>query len=103
MKLLLPLLPALCPTAWATTFMQQPFPAAVSDAPVVVRGKIGNSTADWGSMWDGQKRIYTYYDFALAEVLKGPVAGTPGHSITIREMGGAKNGVGMQVAGTARF
>lgn len=101
MKLLSILL--LCQAAWATTFMQQPFPDAVNDAPIVARGKIGSSTSDWGSLADGQRRIYTFYDFALSEVLKGPVASTSGHSITIREMGGSKNGVGMEVAGTARF
>jgi hypothetical protein len=94
---------ALASTAWGTTFMQQPFPDAVSDAPIIVRGHIGSSVADWGSTADGQRRIYTSYDLSLAEVLKGQVATQPGSSLAIRELGGVKGGIGMQVAGTAHF
>lgn len=85
---------------WATTFFVRPFPEEVRSAPLIVRGIVGNSHADWGTAGDGSKRIYTYTDLQVSEVFKGDI---PGKSILLREMGGEIEGVGMQVAGTARF
>jgi hypothetical protein len=87
--------------AYATTFLQQPFPEAVGEAPIVVRGHIGNSFSDWATA-DGQKRIYTFYELGVSEVFKGPVP-PAAKTLAIRELGGTKGGVGMQVAGTAHF
>jgi hypothetical protein len=98
---LLPLL-LLGSAVWATTFLQRPFPETVADAPVIVRGRIGSASSDWGTTAEGQKRIYTMYDLALSEVLKGPV-NPDSKTLVVRELGGTKNGIGMQISGTAQF
>jgi len=87
--------------AYATTFIERPFPEAVQDAPIVVRGRTGSPYSDWAKAKDGNRRIYTYTDLQIDEVLKGsPQSRT---SVLMRELGGEKNGVGMQVSGTAQF
>lgn len=86
--------------AHATTFVATPFPDLVKGAPTVARGKIGDSSTDWVSGDDSSKKIFTFYQLEIEEVFKGEVA--PGN-ITIREMGGEKDGKGMQVAGAAQF
>jgi hypothetical protein len=88
--------------AWATSFLEQPFPDSVKDAPVIVHGKVGTSMTDWGHERDGGKRIFTYWDLDVGEVLKG-AAENPGSILRMREMGGEKDGVGMQVSGAATF
>lgn len=90
----------LFPQAYATTFVETPFPDLIGEAPAVVRGTIGTSSSDWVLGEDGSKRIYTFYQLQVGEVFKGDVSGT---NILVREMGGEKDGVGMQVAGAAQF
>jgi hypothetical protein len=85
---------------WATSFISQPFPDSVQDAPNIVHGKIGMSYADWGKGNDGTKRIYTYYELDVEESLKGTVQGP---SVSMRELGGEKDGIGMQVPGASHF
>lgn len=102
--LLLPLLafnPAL-DQAWATTFVSRPLSETTQKSPTLVRGKVNSSGySDWVKTPDGGRRIYTYYEIQVSEVFKGdPKSGT---SIQIRELGGEKDGVGLQIAGTARF
>lgn len=84
----------------ATTFIAQDFSAVVDGTPVVVHGTVGSNYADWVRGGDGSRRIYTFYDFQISEVLKGSVSGS---SLVFREMGGEKDGVGMSVSGTAHF
>jgi len=86
--------------AWSTSFVEQPLPDIVAETPVMVRGKVGISHADWGVGPDGNKRLYTFYELRISEVFKGQV---PGGSVSIRELGGEKDGIGMQVAGAAHF
>lgn len=86
--------------AGSTSFIEQPLPDIVAETPVIVRGKIGASHADWGVGSDGNKRLYTYYELQISEAFKGQI---PSGGVTIREMGGEKDGIGMQVAGAARF
>jgi LPXTG-motif cell wall-anchored protein len=93
------ILPSLT-VALATTFVEQPFPDTVQEAPIIARGKIGMRYADWSVGTDGQKRIYTYTELRVDEVLKGRVSG---QNLVMRELGGEKDGVGMQVAGSAEF
>jgi len=88
------------PVALATSFYEQPFPDAVKDAPVIVRGKVGEETTDWSTAEDGNKRIYTFFEFQVAEVLKG--SADP-KVLRMRELGGEKDGRGMHVAGAAHF
>lgn len=89
----------LLPSALATTFIERPFPESVSEAPLIVRGRIGTSYADWVQNAGGRK-IYTFYDLQVDEVIKGQVEN---RSIVIRELGGEKDGVGMHVSGAAQF
>ncbi len=86
---------------WATSFVERPFPDTVHDAPTIARGKIGMSYADWSAGGDGRKALYTYYEFQVDEVFKGQLGDS--HRAMIREIGGEKNGVGLQVSGAAKF
>lgn len=88
-------------TLWATTFLQRPFPQTVEDAPRIARGKILSKDARWWEGPDGSRRIYTYYEFEISEPLKGDFQ--VGQSITFREIGGEKDGVGFQIIGAANF
>jgi hypothetical protein len=83
----------------ATTFFERPFPEIVQDTPVLVRGVIGESRAEWVSQGP-QKRIYTYYSLRWSEVFKGRVTQNP---LSFRELGGMKDGVGLEISGSARF
>lgn len=91
---------SLARVAFATSFIDTPFPELVKDAPTVVHGKIGTSSSDWVTGEDSSRRLFTFYQVQVDETFKGNVSGS---SITIREMGGEKDGVGMQVAGAAQF
>lgn len=95
----LKLLPLLC-MAYATTFHERPFEETVQDAPIIVRGKIGLSYTNWATGSDGSRRIHTFTELQIDDVLKGPLKP---RSIMMRELGGEKDGVGMQVSGTAQF
>jgi hypothetical protein len=88
------------PQTLATSFYIQPFPETVQEAPVIIRGKAGNSYADWGKDENGTKRIYTYYEIQVSETLKGKVNT---QAIVIREVGGEKDGIGLQISGTSHF
>ena len=86
--------------AWATSFVDRPFPEVVKESPVMVRGKVGNSYADWGVGSDTNKRIFTFYELQISETLKGSVSGS---NLLMREMGGEKDGIGMEVSGASHF
>jgi hypothetical protein len=87
--------------AFASSFYEQPFPETVRNAPAVVRGKIGKSETQWTTLPDGSKHLFTYYDVEVSEGFKGgPRTGAP---IRIRELGGSKDGVSLNVSGTAGF
>ena len=88
-------------SAIASSFYEQPFPDTVRGAPNIVRGKIGKSETRWTTLPDGSKHLFTYYDVDVTEGFKG---GThPGAPIRIRELGGSKDGVSLNVSGTASF
>lgn len=89
-------------TSQATSFLERPFPDSVKDAPVIVHGRVGATTTDWGHERDGGKRIFTYWELDVGEVLKG-AAERAGNILRMREMGGEKDGVGMQISGAATF
>jgi hypothetical protein len=84
----------------ATTFLERPFPTTVQEAPVIVRGKVGTSYTNWAELPDGSKRIHTFTELQLDDILKGTITG---RTLIMRELGGEKDGVGMQVSGTAQF
>jgi len=89
--------------AHATSFAEVPFPTEVQDAPIIVRGSIlffyAASTTEKGS-----RRIYTYTELNVSEVIKGQLPrGSVQSSVMMRELGGEKDGMGLQVYGTAKF
>ncbi len=94
------LLAAPMTSVMATTFYERPFPEAVKETPFMVRGKVGMKYVDWAKGVDGSKRIYTFYELKIDEVFKGDFSGT---SLIMRELGGEKDGVGMQISGVAEF
>ncbi len=83
-----------------TTFVEKPFEDSVKDAPIIARGIVGSRNVNWANSEDGTRRIYTFFEFQVIEVLKGELIS---RSIQMRELGGEKDGVGMRVAGTAGF
>jgi len=88
-------------TGFASSFYEQPFPEVVKGAAQIVRGKVGKSETQWTVLPDGSKHLFTYYEVEVTEGFKGkPKAGTP---IRIRELGGEKNGVSLQVSGSGHF
>jgi hypothetical protein len=89
------------PSAFATSFIEQPFPDSVAEAPVIVRGTIGVNYTNWADSPSLGRRIYTFYELQTEEVLKGKVASS--QTIILRELGGIKDDIGMEVAGTAQF
>jgi hypothetical protein len=86
---------------WATSFVPRPLPETTQKTPTLVRGKIGPSYSDWVKTPEGGRRIYTFYELQVTEVFKGDPK--PGKSIQIRELGGEKDGIGLQIAGAAQF
>lgn len=86
--------------ASATSFVIRPMGEVVDDAPIIVRGKTRDSRAEWSSPNEPGKKIYTYTELLVDEVIKGEVEAK---SIQIREMGGEKDGVTLEVPGTAQF
>jgi hypothetical protein len=93
------LLSFLIAQATASSFYEQPFPDTVRNAPTIVRGKIGKTETQWTTLPDGSKHLFTYYDVDVSEGFKGGARGP----IRIRELGGTKDGVSLNVSGTAAF
>jgi hypothetical protein len=97
----LPLFPLFIATAAASSFYEQPFSDTVRGADSIVRGKVGKSESQWATLPDGSKHLFTYYDVEVTDGLKGkPKTGAP---IRVRELGGQKDGVSLQISGTAQF
>jgi hypothetical protein len=84
----------------ATTFISRPFEEVVSDAPIIVRGTIGESRGEWIPAADGSKRIHTLTELKVKEVFKGKV---PSTNITFKEIGGTVGGTSMEISGRAVF
>jgi hypothetical protein len=82
--------------AEATVVLQQSFEEMTSDAHLVVRGVALKSAARWD---DGGRRINTWTELRVTEVLKGSAAGT----VMVRQAGGVVGPVGQSVAGAAEF
>jgi hypothetical protein len=90
----------MAPLAQATSFAPREFSAGVQDAPNILRGKVGMTYSDWGKSSDGARRLYTFYELQIEEVFKGSITG---RSLVMRELGGQKDGIGMEVPGSAKF
>lgn len=94
------LLVGLASFSYATTFANRPLGEVVKEAPHIVRGQ---ATAEPYSDWDksGRRSLYTYTPFLVVEVLKGDLKRDS--QILLRQPGGSKDGLEMNVPGTARF
>lgn len=92
-------------TAWATTFAIRPMENLTYEAPTILRGTVVSSTSDWGVGGDGGKRIYTVTEIEVKEAFKSASGQSisPGQVVKIRELGGEKDGIAMQVPGAAQF
>ncbi len=91
-------------SARATTFVPVPFPKRVGDAELIVRAVAAKSSADWVTSADGSRRIFTFTEMRAVEVIKEPESNPlRAKDFKVRELGGTKDGLGMQVAGTAEF
>ncbi len=84
----------------ATSFLPQALPETVAQSPVIVRGVIGMSYSDYGSASGEERRLFTFYELVPSEVFKGAL---PKGGITIRQMGGSRDGVTVEIPGAARF
>ncbi len=80
--------------------IQEDFPDAVQEAPLIVRGTIGMSSADWGTDDEGRQKIYTSLELQVTEIFKGNLDTA---SIIMREIGGQTDGIGMQIAGASEY
>ncbi len=88
-------------TSFGASFDVQPFPEAVQAAPIIVRGKVGMSYSDWGKdAEEGTQRIYTFFELQISEVFKG---GVNSATLTMRELGGEKEGTELTIPGAATF
>ena len=75
-------------------------PLSVEDLTARCRTVVRATVRQQQSVWDGaHKRIYTFTELAVSEVIHGDAPKT----IVVRTMGGEVDGVGMKVSGTARF
>jgi len=83
----------------ATSFIARPFEEVVKEAPMIVKGIVGETYADWAPAADGQKRIFTFTNLDVKETLKG----NHKSEILMRQLGGIKDGQGMVLSGTATF
>lgn len=63
----------------------------------IVRGKVVRKYSQWNK---AERRVYTTITIAVLDSLKG--SGQP-TEVTIRQVGGTANGIGMHVPGTATF
>lgn len=81
----------------ATTFVNRPLKAVVEESSLVVRGRTGDSYSDWGK---SDRSIYTYTYFYITEVIKGSLSDS---KILLRQPGGIKDGIEMNVPGAAGF
>jgi hypothetical protein len=87
-----------CTELWATTFINRPLRSVIDEAPIIVRGRTGESYADWGK--SETRALYTYTDLQVTEVIKGDVKDS---KIQLRQPGGVRDGIEMQVPGSAKF
>lgn len=95
-RLLLPLL-ALAPLgALASVVVQLSIEELTAQAPLVVRGRVHQSVADWDQE---HAKIWTWTEVVVSETLKGGATST----VLVKQPGGVVGEFGQDVAGVARF
>jgi hypothetical protein len=82
--------------AHATVVEAMTFEQLTGRVPLIVRGTVGSQEARWD---EKQRRISTYTEIVVSEVLKGDSR----QSIIVRQPGGEVGPVGQAVSGAARF
>ena len=87
-------------SAFGSSFYPREFPATIATTPVVLHGKVVGTKSDFLKTADGGQQLYTFSELEVIEVLKGKVETK---RVTIRELGGTKNGVTMEIPGTSQF
>lgn len=87
-------------SAHATVFAQRPFTEVVEETPVIVRGRVEKSAPSWVTTKSGAKRIYTFTEVTITDVVKGEVQTK---TLKFREIGGEVEGVGLDIVGAAKF
>ncbi|MBC7398152.1 MAG: hypothetical protein H7333_11985 [Bdellovibrionales bacterium] len=98
---LLALIPLQTPAAKATSFYIRPFSEFTETTPVIVRGKLNNIHAENSITADGARTIYTYANLEVKEVFKGDLHQKS--AITVRKIGGTKNGMTLEVPSSPQF
>lgn len=89
--------------SWSMTPVEASIVLQLSDqqmtqrAGQIVRGKVVRKYSKW---LKSKRRIYTYITLAVLDRIKGSQKTT---ELTIRQVGGAANGIGMHVPGSAKF
>ncbi len=86
-------LPAL---AHATVVEALTFEQLTARVPLIIRGTVGSQEARWD---EKQRKIATYTEIVVSEVLKGDAP----TSLVVRQPGGEVGAIGQAVSGAARF
>ncbi len=84
------------------SFLSQSDEDAITSAPNVVRGTVGDHVTQESPDTEGIFRLYTVYELRITEVLKSSAPIQPG-SLYFRELGGEKNGIRTVIPGAAEF
>lgn len=92
----------------ATTFISRPFGKVLEETPLLIRGRAGVSNVVWIPSKDGGKSTATITPVEVIEILKGNLGNLidspqDERKILVRELGGLKEGEGLEIAGTAHF
>jgi len=99
LHLLLPLFFTMISSAWATSFYIRPFSEFTQQAALIIRGKPTHIHVENGIVPEG-KTIYTFATLEIQEILKGNISGS---QITIRKLGGTKDGVTLEIPSSVDF
>lgn len=87
--------------AKATSFYIRPFSEFTQTTPNIVHGKLSNIHTENSITSDGARTIYTYAHLEVKEVLKGDLHQK--QSITVRKIGGTKDGVTLEIPSSPEF
>ncbi len=81
------------PTVYGTQTLRMSFEQIVAGSDAIVHGTVARSWTAWD---ETHRSIWTHYEIAVADTLKGE----PGPKIVVSEPGGELDGVHMQIVGT---
>jgi hypothetical protein len=84
-------------SAWSTSFAHKTFEQAVSEAPLIVRGKVQDIQSHAEA---SDPALYTYIQIQVSESMKGDVSD---RTVWVRQQGGERDGAQLKVFGAATF